>query len=701
MRRAPANRGRVKLERRDLLAHLALAAAIGVVAWPLWAGQVLYYGDITLQFIPWRSFARAELLDGRLPLWLPDVYLGTPFLANDQSAVLYPWHWLSLLLSPARQISLGCLLHLQLAASGMYCCGRRRGRSRAAAVCGALAFGLGGFVLTKQQFPSLAYTVAWLPWLAWAALRLEGRGLCVAVAVVAVQWLAGHAQISVMTLALVTAWQLTRPGGRGARVRWLMAVGWGTALAAPQLLPTAELLGWSARGGFGLADAARFNLPPWQLPQLALSGCFGRPDGPVPYFGVGAFWETSCWTGLLAVPLAFAGARRRPAWLVVAGLSLLLAMGTYTPLYPLLVELLPPLTIFRDPARFTLYATFALAWLAADGYDLAPDGARRWMVWLAIGAAASWLLTALLPASARQAWLGWLLARAPSKQVSDVASLAAGWQAVAGGQLLLAAALLGGAARVPAAARRWWPVLLAAELVWVGQGVNPVTDAASFAAPPPAVEALPSGLLWIGAGELETVARHCFDLAHYPAPPRVAAARATLVGNVIVGTGRRQCAGYDPLRTAAILAWLAGVEALPAADRERTLAALGCRGEWSGGAWRPYAAVRDEVRVSDGAVAWREPSPQRAYATAAGGGRLAWTRAWLPGWHGSGARDMVSWSASEAVWECGDGAVTLRLWYAPTAWRVGLFLGLLALAAWVAAVTGCSTSVADRISECA
>ncbi len=689
----------MKADRRDLLAHLILAAAIGAVAWPLLAGQVLYYGDLTLQFIPWRGFARAELLAGRLPLWLPDVYLGMPFLANDQSAVLYPWHWLSLALSPARQVALGCLAHLQFGAAGMYCCGRGRGRSRAASLCGALAFGLGGFVLTKQQFPSLAYTVAWLPWLCWSAQRLEGRGLLLAVAVVGVQWLAGHAQMSVMMLVLVTGWQLLRPGGRGGRVRWLWAVAWGTALAAAQLLPTAELLGWSARGGFSIADAARFNLPPWQLPQLALANAFGRPDGPLPYFGVGPFWETSCWAGLVTLPLALAGAARRPAWLLVAALSLVLAMGTYTPVYPALLRLLPALTMFRDPARFTLYAGFALAWLAADGYDQAPGLARRWALGLAGTALLCGLAGALLPRAAWHAAAGWVVGQAVTKQVDDLGALAAGWQSVLSTQLLLAGGVLALAAGLAAVDRRWLPGLLAIELVLAGAGVNPATNGAVFAATPRPAEVPSDGLLWMAPAALETTAQRCFGFAQYPSPPLVEAARAALVGNVLVGTGPRQCAGYDPLRPAASLAWLERLAALPPDELAANLAALGCRGIWSGGAWTAFDRPAGEVRRDGAAAAVRSLTPQRLSALAGpGGSRLAWTRHWLPGWRWSGAARLVSHDAAVAVWECAGGPVTLRTWYAPVSWRLGQFLSLLATAGWAAAVTRCSRRASDPIS---
>ncbi len=50
----------------------------------------LYFGTPALQFHPWRVFALRALLAGELPLWNPLSGMGTPLLANYQSAVERP-----------------------------------------------------------------------------------------------------------------------------------------------------------------------------------------------------------------------------------------------------------------------------------------------------------------------------------------------------------------------------------------------------------------------------------------------------------------------------------------------------------------------------------------------------------------------------------------------------------------------------------
>src|SRR5438876_11256766 len=75
--------------------------------------------DAIAQFYPWRAFAAHWMRRGILPLWGPHQFCGTPFLANSQSAVLYPLHLLLLDLPAglpvARAMSLLAALHLTLA----------------------------------------------------------------------------------------------------------------------------------------------------------------------------------------------------------------------------------------------------------------------------------------------------------------------------------------------------------------------------------------------------------------------------------------------------------------------------------------------------------------------------------------------------------------------------------------------------------
>ena len=72
-----------------------------------WActNRVLAGVDAFTYFTPYWAYRMAELRAGHLPLWNPYLFLGVPFLANPQAAVLYPLHWPLTWLRPEQALS--------------------------------------------------------------------------------------------------------------------------------------------------------------------------------------------------------------------------------------------------------------------------------------------------------------------------------------------------------------------------------------------------------------------------------------------------------------------------------------------------------------------------------------------------------------------------------------------------------------------
>lgn len=614
---------------------------------------------------------------------MPDVYFGNPFLANDQSAIFYPFHWLTLPLTPIATLSLGFLVHLHLAAAGTHAFCRRLGASPVGAAVAGLSYGFGGYLLSRQQFPSLAYTIAWLPWLFWAAqrLRVERReGLLWLAGLTAVQWLAGHAQMSVMQLTFVALWLLSQVRDDGWRPTRdaALAVLAGTVAASVQLLPTFELLKLSPRAEFDVAEAARFNLPPWQLPLLLFPKLFGTPTDAVPYLGVGPYWEVACYVGVTVAPFTLAGRRQRAFWWTIGGLGMLLAFGTYTPLYAPLTELIPLLKMFHDPARFTLYAIFGAAVLAADGVGRGIG--RRELGLIGAAAALVVLVGLLLPLPSAEASIRAMVAASPSRSVpaEQVPALAAVWRQSLLTQGLLAAGLLAAVAAVRSRAR-WLLAVVALDLVWAGLGLNPTVPKSELARDPVPAEVPAGALIYVPSAPLEPRLAREFSLAQVPREPELFALRRALPANVNVGTGVAQVLGYDPLRGAAVVAWLNETEALDPAARRARLAAVGVAGEWRGGVWTPWP----EAEGLAGGRSFTRPTPQRWVI--AGSGPVTVTQPPFPGWRGDRGRPAATSPATTRWRASGD---ELRLRYQPTSVKLGLFASLVMLAGAFAAGVG-------------
>src|SRR5512143_2284211 len=96
--------------------------------------------DSVGQFYPWRHFAAESLRGGGIPLWNPYQFSGAPFVANSQSAVLYPGNLLFLFLRPAAAVGWTVVLHLVLAESFMLLFVRAIGGCTIAGTASGIAF---------------------------------------------------------------------------------------------------------------------------------------------------------------------------------------------------------------------------------------------------------------------------------------------------------------------------------------------------------------------------------------------------------------------------------------------------------------------------------------------------------------------------------------------------------------------------------
>ena len=408
---------------KDLLPVAVLAALPAILYAPLlFGGKVLYWGVYLLQFYPWRKLAVEQLRAGHWPLWNPYLGAGTPLAANLQTAAFYPPNILFLLMPVERAFGWELALHVALAGIFAYFFGRTMGLSPFGALVGGLAYGGGGYLVSRWVFPSMVYAAAWLPLMLAFTERLVRRptpnshsaggnnrlgesigswllDMALLALATALQLLAGHAQTSFYSLAIVAIFALFRlaqrylSSGRPRNIRLpllpasglLLATLWGVALAAIQLLPTAELAAHSQRAGTltDLRFAFELSFWPWRFITLLAPDFFGNPARNE-YWAFGNYWEGAAFVGVLPLLLAALAVIRWwqkrgessrgplsavPFFALLSLFSLILALGNRTPLYPLLFRYVPGFGLFQAPARLTIGYALGMAVLAGIGAD--------------------------------------------------------------------------------------------------------------------------------------------------------------------------------------------------------------------------------------------------------------------------------------------------------------------------------------------
>jgi hypothetical protein len=382
------------------------------------AAQNRMMWDVVLLHAPWRVLYRAVLLGGEWPFWNPYVFGGMPLLANHQSAVLYPLNLLFVPLSLETGFVWFVGLHLFGTGLGAYMLLRRLELAPPAALVGALAWMLNGFLTAWRPWLATSDTIAWLPWCLLAAdLAVRGgrRGVGALALALALATLAGHSQYLYYIVLTTGAWALLRAWGlpnwrtRGAGVlRFAGGCLLGAALGSLQLYATFELSRANTRAATPTSDLIGAAVPTSFWPTLLVPEFYGNAGELTT--GVGNFVEQTGYVGLLTLALALLALlhpalRRQPALWFFGGLAALTLHLVYGGVLTWLFDYLPAFDAFRVHSR--LYSVWALAAAALAAYGveavLAATGWRRHLIGGA-GLLVGLGLAGLLDADTTVAW---------------------------------------------------------------------------------------------------------------------------------------------------------------------------------------------------------------------------------------------------------------------------------------------------------
>ncbi len=410
-------------------ASLVYAVATMALAYPALTGQFLVNprSDQYIAGFGFRNFAVESLRSGHgIPQWNPYLFGGMPYVAAMHGDIFYPTQLLRLLLGTDVGMTWGFVIHLFLA--GLFTFGflRAWGLAFYPALVGGLAYMLGGPIASyaspghdgKLFVSALLPLTLWMlirgirdarPW-AWGALALVvGLGV-LAPHPQLIQYLLLTSGAFALFLALGTdanGVKMDRRTGVRRLALALAAVVLGMAMGAVQFAPVREYVAWSPRaGGRGYEYATTYSFPLIELfniyvPQF--TGILERYWGPN---GIHLHSEYIGGAVLLLASAAFGGlgsalggdTRRgfRRFWLATGIVALLWMLGSSTPFFHLIYELVPGTKFFRAPSTIIYVFSFALSVLAALGTErvLARAVSRKLVLgWVAFGAFVAVLAT--------------------------------------------------------------------------------------------------------------------------------------------------------------------------------------------------------------------------------------------------------------------------------------------------------------------
>jgi len=320
------------LKRQDVLAILVIFVLAALMFWPVtFGGKTLLPADNLFAFEPWHSFAaqwnvttphnellsdlilenyawkgfiRDSLQAGEIPLWNPHLFAGIPFLAAGQHSALYPFSIIFYAIPLAKAYGWFSALQLALAGLAMYFLTRVLRVNRAGSLISAITYMFSGFYIVSVVFSMMISAAVWLPAmlgcteliLRRSEERLDGGGkstipwILLGAIALALQFLAGHVEISVYSLLVVglyAAWRLMSFGLRsrnsgavvraGGQVAGMLFLGIG--LGAIQWIPLYELVSESFRqGSASYSDIVGWAYPNRQIITFLIPDFFGNPS---------------------------------------------------------------------------------------------------------------------------------------------------------------------------------------------------------------------------------------------------------------------------------------------------------------------------------------------------------------------------------------------------------------------------------------
>jgi len=282
-----------------------------------------------------------------------------------------------------------------------------KGLSYWARIIGSISFAFSGYLLSVLHMPTSLASVIWLPLilLYWDRIIIKSEilnpclpagtakseqctynnvrstqcwdlgfgnwDLIILIILLAVMFLGGEPTIFYGTILFLIFYAAFYPGFfRSFFVLFFAALA-SLCLIAVQLFPFLELSMNSVRaGGLSFYEATQWSMSPQRILEFIIPFFYHMTSLPWASY----LWLKSLYMGVF--PLVLAGGAffmrdKKMKKILFLGLiiSLVLAMGKYTPIYALLFNFLPGFSQIRFPAKFLFLTAFLLSVLSAYGYD--------------------------------------------------------------------------------------------------------------------------------------------------------------------------------------------------------------------------------------------------------------------------------------------------------------------------------------------
>jgi len=362
----------------------------------LCGGKTPFVSDHTYYFEPFTKYIGTALVSGHLPLWNPNLYCGMPQLAVPSPGIFYPLMFLFGLMQYAQALALTLLLNQVVAAVGGFLLVESCGWGLPAATICGIGMSMSGYMFSLTTNHTIVAGAAWIPLMFWALRKIkltvqQADGTrpylpaffaCLACFMMIA---AGRPEIFAPGFLLAFLYCLLEaqqsPTQRWRQLIWQFASLTAAVLTSmPIVLPVLEWVAQSPRAhGLNLSQSLMWSTNWYDLLGIVCP----QPFGDLQILGalhlalvatrpVYQPYIQSCFLGPIFITAAIWGfADKSWRWrfhtLLVLSCILILCLGEFTPVTPWMMQVMPPLTMFRYPIKWIFFFLAGIILAASRG----------------------------------------------------------------------------------------------------------------------------------------------------------------------------------------------------------------------------------------------------------------------------------------------------------------------------------------------
>lgn len=350
---------------------------------------ILSERDLAPYFIPQRYFWVESIKRGDFPLWNPYQYMGQPFFANPQNAILYPINSLFFILPFDIAFNSIIILHFFLGGLFVYVLLRDMNISYKGSIISGLIFMLSGYLLSVHSLLPILISVIWTPLIVMFFRKVIDnptiRNEILVSIFITLSFFGGGVEVIYGNFFILIFLIFSKFKSQNRfkefilRLKSLFIIIFlSFLLSSIQLIPFIELWIHSIReSGISYEEATIWSLAPKDFLLFFLPDAYGY------FLDMKKYWTTQCWiktlyTGGLPfilsiiffiLPDSSYFKKDKKIYIFLMIFSIFLSLGRYNPLYLYFYNFLPFFNGIRYPVKFLYVFVLYLSITAGLGFE--------------------------------------------------------------------------------------------------------------------------------------------------------------------------------------------------------------------------------------------------------------------------------------------------------------------------------------------